>query len=129
MHTSAGAYEAALITNDNGCTVVPLLPAIGSILGTPPAGRQHQNRFKADTTMSSEQAREFILFVKDNPSVGEEMRASLREGGHSFTEVALLHGFDCTAEEASNALTAIVDGDSPVFEWIWEVLTGFVDLG
>ena len=79
--------------------------------------------------MSSKQAQEFILFVKDNPSVGEEMRASLREGGQSFTERALLYGFDCTAKEARNALTAIVDGDSPVFEWIWEVLTGFVDLG
>ncbi|MEE3372676.1 MAG: hypothetical protein VX346_25295 [Planctomycetota bacterium] len=79
--------------------------------------------------MSNEQAREFILFVKDNPSVGEEMRASLREGGRSFTELALLQGFDCTAEEARNALTAIVDGDAPLYEWIGEVLTGFLDLG
>lgn len=79
--------------------------------------------------MSNDQAREFILFVKDNPSVGEEMRASLREGGQSFTELALLYGFDCTAEEARTACTAIIDGDSPLFEWIWEVLTGFLDLG
>ena len=57
------------------------------------------------------------------------MRASLREGGQSFTELALLHGFDCTAEEARTACTAIIAGESPVFKWIWEVLQGFLDLG